>query len=285
METPMTKTEVAVATPADNEKLPAYLQGNGPIQNEDNFDQSDITLPRIKLLQTQSTEMQTYPGIAKLGHFWHTGMDIDLGPQIRFIVCDRRKKYLLVAPITDGQGILARADDALTWDKVGKFTVKIKNVKEPQVWEIKNRDVAASGLTDWGTSVPSDEDSPPAATLFYDYLVLLPDHPDFGPAVISLARSSIKPAKKGLNDKIAMHGSNGRPMQALMFDAVAVSAGDAGQEYQNWMFKSAGFVQDEKLFKTAQDYRGALANIIVDQEATVANEGEAGPADTGAGNF
>jgi hypothetical protein len=277
----MAKNELAPAT--DTNQLPAYLQGQGAVRNEDNFDQSDVTLPRIKLLQTQSTEMQNFPGEARVGHFWHTGLDLDLGPQVRFVVCDRRKKYLLVAPITDGQGILARSDDALNWDKTGRFTVKIKNVKEPQVWEIKDLNVAASGLADWGSSVAGDEDSPPAATLFYDYLVLMPDRPELGPAIVSLARSQIRPAKKGLNDKISLHGTNGRPMQALMFDAVAVDDGDAGQEYKNWMFKSAGFVQDEKLFKTAQEFRGALANIIIDQEATSVEEPKSN--DDGAGNF
>lgn len=278
-------TDVVVADKsAPTDQLPAYLQGMKTSGNVDNFDSTDIVLPRIKLLQALSGEMENYPGVARVGNFWHTGMDIDLGPQIRFIACDRRKKYLLQTPIADGQGILARADDAVNWDRVGRWSVKIKNVKEPQIWEITDKNVVASGLAEWGSSVRNDEDSPPAATMFYDYLVLLPEHLDLGPAIISLARSQIRAAKKGLNDKIALHGTNGRPMQALMFDAVGVDDSSDGQDYKNWMFKSAGFVQNAELYETAKGYRGALANIIIEGEATVAEEGTK-TVDTGEGNY
>jgi hypothetical protein len=277
------KTQVA-KVPDDPNTLPDYLRNQKHVPNQDNFDSSDVTLPRIKLVQALSKEMENYPGIARVGSFWHTGLDIDLGPKVRFIVCDRRKKYLLQAPISDGQGILARADDAVTWDREGKWTVKIKNVKEPQVWQITDRNVINSGLAEWGTSVNGDDDSPPAATLFYDYLVMLPDMLEVGPAIVSLARSQIRAAKKGLNDKISLHGTNGRPMQALMFEANGVDDSSDGQDYKNWMFKSAGFVQDPELFEAAKSLRGALANIIIDGESTVVDD-EIGPGDTGAGKF
>lgn len=257
--------EVALAPNKDDTQLPAYLQGKNNIKNTDNFDSSDVVIPRIKLLQGISPECEQF-NEAKAGNYWHTGLDMSLGSEMRFVVVDRRKKYLLQAPIQDGQGILARSDDAKTWDKTGKWQVKIKGVKNPVSWEISSLDVEESGLTKWGTSIPENEDSPPAATLFYDYLVFLPDHMDLGPAVISLARSQIKKAKKGLNDKISMHANNGRPMQALIFVATVVEETADGQSYKNWSFRSGGFVQDEAQYKMFTEYRGALANLKIQDE-------------------
>lgn len=275
----MAKTDVALAK--DTSSLPAYLQDTS-FRNEDNFDASDVVIPRIKLLQGTSPELETHDE-AKKGLFWHSGMDVPLGTELKFIVADRRKKYLLSAPLNDGQGVLARADDAKTWNTLGKWQVSLKNIKEPVTWEIKDKDVIKSGLTQWGTMNPNDEDSPPAATLFYDYLVYLPDHPDLGMAVISLSRSQVKKAKKGLNDKIAAHASNGRPMQALIFMAKSVNEHNDEGDFKNWEFVSAGFNQDEALFGQLRDHRGALGRLRIQDEN---DTGQKDPdTDDGEGDF
>lgn len=280
--TAKTKTEVAVAKSPDA-GLPAYLQ-NASFKNEDNFDSSDVVIPRIKLLQGISPEITTFDG-AKVGEFWHSGMDINLGPDLRFVVADRRKKYLLSAPLEDGQGVLARADDGLTWDRLGSWSVKQKNVKQPVTWTINDLNVEASGLTKWGTYNPADEDSGPAATLFYDYLVFLPDHLDLGPAVISLARSAIRKAKKGLNDKISLHATNGRPMQALVFRATSVDEQSDSGGFKNWQFQSGGFNMDEDLFNIAREHLGALANVKIAEEAEAGAAPTGETTDDGKGNF
>lgn len=276
-----TKANVpAVATEAQA-GLPSYLQDGG-FKNEDNFDSSDIVLPRIKLLQGISPEVTTFDN-AKIGSFWHTGMDMDLGPAIRFVVADRRKKYLLAAPLEDGQGVLARADDARSWNTTGEWQVKQKGVKQPVTWKIEDLDVLKSGLTEWGTFNPADEDSGPAATLFYDYLVFLPDHLDLGPAIISLARSAIRKAKRGLNDKISLHATNGRPMQALVFRATSTDEQSDNGGYKGWQFHADGFNMSEELFRTARDHVGALANVRIADEADTGENRE--PADDGKGKF
>lgn len=276
------ETMPAVADPKDA-GLPAYLQGQN-FKKEDNFDSSDVVIPRIKLLQGTSPELQTHEG-AKIGEFWHTGMDISLGSSVRFVIADRRKKYLLSAPLADGQGVLARADDAKTWDRTGKWQVKLKDVKQPVTWEITDLDVLTSGLTKFGTANPDDEDSQPAATLFYDYLVFLPGHLDLGPAVISLARASIKKAKKGLNDKIDLHATNNRPMQALVFKAVSVDEASDSGGFKNWQFGQDGFNMDESLFNLARDHVGALGRVRVADENDTGTEPNSGAADDGTGKF
>lgn len=280
----MTKgTELANAKATTGDQLPAYLQGTEFKGNDDNFDSSDVLIPRIKLLQSQSGEVETFDN-AKAGVFWHTGLDQNLGDKLRFVVADRRKKYLLTTPLSDDQGVLARADDAVKWDRTGSWEVKFKDRKDKVVWEITDLDVEKSGLTKWGTSIPDDPDSPPAATLFYDYLVYLPDHPDLGMAVMSLARSQIRTAKKGLNDKISIHGQNGRPMQSLVFEATVTTETGIEGNFKNYVFQSAGFVQDVNLFNTLTEYKGALGNLKIKDEG-MADQDEAAPVDDGTGTF
>lgn len=250
---------------------PSYLmamENDGPLGTADNFDSNDVVIPRIKLLQATSKECEAFE-TAKAGRFWHTGMDENLGDTLDFVVCSRNKRYLLVAPMEDGQGVLARADSFTTWDRVGSWEVKFKD--RPLVkWTISDVDVVKSGLDKWGTQDPENVNSPPAATLFYDYLVLLPNHLDLGPAVLSLTRSQIKNAKKGLNDKIQLHQNSGRPMQAVGFRAKPVKdRNDANQEYYNLQFTGNGFAS-EALYEKALELKGMLSNYRLQDEESAA---------------
>lgn len=257
MATAPKKQEIAkVNEAAISQSQPGYLDQYKGQANQDNFDSSDVVMPRIKLLQGLSKEVETFDA-AKAGLFWHTGFDVSLGDTVKFVVCARKKKFLLTAPIDDGQGVLARADDFITWDRLGRWDIKIKGKKKPVQWEITDANVEKSGLANWGTYDPEDEDSPPAATLFYEYLVLLPDHLDLGPVMLSLARSQIKKAKKGLNDKIALHSSAGRPMQALVFEMKSVVDNSPSGDFKNFHFSGLGFAS-EPLFLRARTLEGAL---------------------------
>lgn len=263
-----TKKEIAKSG-----ELPSYLakMAQGPIDTGDNFDASDIAIPRVKLLQALSKECEAFDE-AKSGIFWHTGLDRPIGTEFEFVICSRRKKYLLAAPLEDGQGILARADDFENWNRTGEWEVKIKGKKEPVTWKIEDTNVAKSGLDQWGTFDPDDDQSPPAATLFYDYLVLLPEHMDLGPTVLTLTRSQIKKARKGLNDKITLHTNAGRPMQALMFKAGCINDTNANnQDFKNYQFTGAGFAPEE-LYERAKEFSNLLSEFKVANEEDSLNE-------------
>lgn len=265
----MARKTTAVAKTEDK-GLPAYLKDYQGGVGSDNFDQSDIILPRLKLLQALSNECDAFDD-AKAGRFWHTGFDVSLGEEITFVVASRKKKYLLVAPLEDGQGVLARAEDFHTWDKMGEWEIQIKDVGKV-TWTIDDLDVKASKLDQWGTFNPRNQDSPPAATLFYEYLILLPDYPDYSPVVMSLTRSAIRKAKKGLNDKIALHGRAGRPMQSLMFKATSVpDTNSENQNFKNWQFTGEGFASED-IFNKAMELKDALTEYRVEGEEDAVNE-------------
>lgn len=243
-----TKAGAVVAKDGSQSTLPAYLQGEKPAALSGAMDADDIILPRIKLLQGISPEVEAFED-AKNGVFWHSV----LGERIRsemfpdgdgfdFIVLTQKKKYLLMAPLTDPRGVLARAEDGVHWKPANQsFEVKLKGVKEPQTWTTKDT-VRESGLAEFGSSVKGDDDSKPAAVLIYEYLVYLPDRPDISPIFLSLARSQARKGKD-LNSKIVFRNA---PLESQRFRATVIEeTGDEGP-YKNYQFQNAGWAtQDE----------------------------------------
>lgn len=265
-----------VAKTKQDSNLPAYLQNTQLPQQDDGFGAEDVKMPSIRLLQGTSPQLKDFAE-ASLGEFWHDGMDTPLGEEFQFIVCSRRKRYLLMAPMIDSQGVLARADDGKTWDTTGTWEVQIEKRRTVE-WSIRNRDVIKSGLTAWGSSDPDDVNSPPAATLMYEYLVMLPAHQELSPVLIIATRSSIKRAKKGLNDKILMHRSNGRPMQALLFGATPFEdTNKDSQKFFNWTFRGLGFATEEQ-YNVALELSKTFETYAVDDSAvTAAASSDTGP--------
>lgn len=239
-------TESRALTPAGGASdIPDYVKGVSGGSQLQGIDSSDIALPSIRLLQATSEAVTTFDA-AKAGIFWHTGFDMPLGSDLDFVICANRKKYLLMAPPNDPRKVLARADDGVHWvPPNGSFEVRLKNVKKPVVWETKPT-VVASGLAEYGTYNPDDPDSPPAAVLLYEHLVILPEFPELGPAFFTFARSQVRKVRRELYPKIALHGNHGRPMQCLRFRAAVVE--DKGPEgpFFNVTFSSAGWATKDQ---------------------------------------
>ena len=146
--------EVATVTPG---AMPAYLKGK-EVKSQDWLEASDLILPRVKLLQGISSEVEAFE-TAKAGLFWHNILNEVIGPEFSFIVSAYRKKYMLMAPLSDSRGVLARAEDGVHWTPPNAtFEVKLKGIKETQKWTTKPT-VAESRLAEFGSSVTDDPDS------------------------------------------------------------------------------------------------------------------------------
>lgn len=248
------KPGTAVATQQTGEVVPEYAKKAAGSGSRLQADAEDFVVPRAKLLHGTSTEPQMFTE-AKIGQFWVNVLDKDLGAELDFIVCRNRKRVLLMRPMDDktGEPILARAEDGKTWDRKGTWKVKLKGRSKPDVdWTIDELDVRASGLLEFGTSDPKDGDSNPAATVFHDYLIFMPQHPEVGPVLFSMARTAAKRAK-ALNSKIEMRSeASGVDMQALKFKAVVTSEEKDSQKYFNIDFKNNGFATEAELTRCLQ---------------------------------
>lgn len=261
--------------------VPAYLQGTNGGSSLAGIGRDDIALPSIRLLQSTSEQPRSFDD-ARPGIFWHTGFDMPLGTSLDFIICANRKKYMLMAPINDTRGVLARAEDGVNWvPPRGEFEVKLKGVKNPIKWKLAPT-VAESGLAEYGSSNPDDPDSPPAAVLMYEHLVILPEFPELGPAFFTQARSQIKQVRRQLYPKIALHNNAGRPMQALRFTAQVIEQqGDEGPFY-NVSFRSNGWATEEE-FKTAVGLHEKFGTMRAKDEEEAAREAGTHSPESGAG--
>lgn len=264
-----TKEVAVVETKGD--QLPAFLQG---IKREDrtNLDTRDLTIPRIKIAQDQNPEVKS-GDVPKGALFLNVTGEVlaAFGTPLKVVPIIVAKEYMLWRDANDaGGGLLARARPVneegrirYKWDKPNsKFQTKVKGVV-PVEWATKEY-VDEDGLDQWGTSIPNDADSPPAASVHYNYLVLLPELGNMI-AAFSLSKSQVKRARD-LNAILEM--SNLPVYARIIRVSVEPEKNSNQQEFFNVRFKPAGVVQDEALFNFAKSQHEAFARdgFVVDQE-------------------
>ena len=201
-----------------------------------NVDSSDRIIPRIKLIQAISPELVDFPE-AKAGQFWHTIAQQNLGPALRAVPILIRKSFVLWAPRNDDRGILARAMDGIHWDPAdAEFTVKPKGSPNNVTYKTK-KTVAESGLDQFGTSIPGDSNSPPAASLTYNMLWHLVDFPELSPSIIINTRSSVKP----MQQLLSRIDSKPVPHFCQVYTIGSVQQKGAEGPYFNFTYTGAGF--------------------------------------------
>jgi hypothetical protein len=243
----MSKTELKTT---NESSLPAHLQG-GKTTKLGNIDSTDLIIPRVKLLQAISPELDTFDA-AKKGEFWHTIASQSLGNEIRGVPILLRKSYVLWAPRNDDRGILARANDGLNWDLPGaEFKVKPKNSPHEVTYKlgktVHERTDGGPALSEFGSSVPGDPRSAPAAALTYQFLWFFPDFPELSPAIILNTRSSVKPAQN-LISKVDMRPVDHFAQQYRI--GIVQESGDEGP-YYNYAYHSDGYA-DEQTYNTTK---------------------------------
>jgi len=228
--------------------VPAYLDKYNKAKIG-NIDSSDRIIPRIKLIQAISPELVDFPE-AKAGQFWHTIAQQNLGPIIKAIPIIIRKSFVLWSPRNDDRGILARAMDAIHWDPPdAEFTVKPKGSPNNVTYRTK-KTVAESGLDQFGTSIPGDSNSPPAASLTYNMMWHLIDFPELSPSVIINTRSSVKPMQQLLSR------IDSKPVPHFCQVYTIGSTQQKGPEgpYFNFTYTGAGFADEHAAELCAQLY-------------------------------
>lgn len=222
--------------------LPEFMQAQVGMGTEA-VDASSAEIPRIKLMQKISPELEEY-NFLKAGDMFHTLAEKSLGSEIRITPIYVDQRYILWRPQESGGGILARADDGIHWTPgSATFAVKLKSGQDV-TWTTRPT-VEASGLDKWGSSNPADPNSPPAATKMFNLVVTFPDDPDMPPAVVTLQRSSIKVARRFIGKlKITRAPSFG-----LIFKMKSIDdKNGVGQSFKNYFFQADGMVEDKEVY-------------------------------------
>lgn len=211
---------------------------------KDSISNEDMIVPRVALMQAIHSEVQE--GKAEAGHFFHTVMEEDMGPEVRLVVIHHSKRYTLWRPRHEGGGVLARASDGVNWDQPGEF--EISPYKDRPKYRVKldtGRKVGPDvGLGKWGTLDPENPDSPPAATLTHVLVCADLDNLDRGPFVVLLQRSAMKVAK-GLLSKIKVDSA---PIYGQIYKMGARFETSPSGDFNQYTFTKAGHVDTAELY-------------------------------------
>jgi hypothetical protein len=206
----------------------------------------DISVPRIKLMQGTSPELETFDGL-KTGDFWHTAAEFNLGPKFLAVPVYRDKRYILWRPQDSGGGILARADDGRHWvPPHASFEVTLNKIDggKKVTWDTAPT-VEDSGLAQWGTLDPDNASSPPAATLMYNFVLIFPQHPELLPAVLTFQRSTIGVARKFQSTL----KTRNRPIFGQVYEFSSVNTTNReGKSFKTLIPRANGLLADQSLY-------------------------------------
>ena len=242
------KEHNVVALNPEENAIPDYMKADiGQRYGMESLDHSDMATPRLKVIQGMSTTEKEQFSFLEDGDIFHTAHEMAIPQPFLAVPILIRKRFLLWRPRDMGGGILARADDAKHWfPPNATFNVKLdKNEGGANVtWKTKPT-VKESGLGEWGTSNPIDENSRPAATLTYDVLLAFPEYPEMSPAVLSFQRTGIKPAQK-LNLKLA---SLDRPIFQSIIRFSSFLDHSGSNNFYNVNTELAGFLNTKRKWR------------------------------------
>lgn len=262
---PSKSKEVVTTTPSNIipfGETPDYLKD----ANSDrlgNLGQGDYKIPRILMLQALSPEIKTFQGEAIPGEFWHNGASRSLGNEFNFVPVLVNKRVILWRPRHEGGGMLAFSRDSINWDMGANktFEVTLRSKDKNVVKWATGKNVPTSGLLDWGSSNPDEENSAPAATLIYEYLCYLPDYPELSPCLFGVTKTAL-PAGKQLNTSLFMLR---KPSASVIVRAWAIEDNRDAGDFFNVQFKTAGWATPElyaitsKLAEQHKDYKAEYA--------------------------
>lgn len=279
---------VATRTKGTDVAMPDFMKedvGKGT----ENIGRDDIETPRLQLIQGTHTDLLSQYDELRAGMFFHSAaeqvFDVKKEP-LRVVPVYVDKRYLLWNPLDSGGGILARADDGVHWQPANRtfdVTLDKKDGGAKVKWKTADT-VQRSGLAAWGTQNPNDDQSPPAATLMYNFLLYFIDYPDLMPAVFSFQRSSISVARK-FNSRLKTQRA---PMFGLIYELGSGTAqNNSSQSYFVPTMKGAGFVEDTDIYAAVKEMNRQfteaglnirdLESVQTEDQGSDDGEGEAEP--------
>jgi hypothetical protein len=256
-------TDVAVA---QNTSVDQYRGETGT----EHMGQDDFTIPRIHLGQGLSPAVQA--GKVKEGDLYLNIDEVALEQPVLIVPIIASKEYLLWRnrDVEEG-GVMARATynpktKLFEWDQPNtKFETVYGKPPKKVVYETGDAfdSQDTEGLHTWGTAFPEDPDSPPAATVHHNYVVLLPEH-DMMIAGMSLSRSSLSRARN-FNTMLHFGSGSGNPMWYKAYSLSSESDKSGNHTYMNYSFRPAGNSTDEQREYAAMVRDSLIGRVSFDE--------------------
>jgi hypothetical protein len=213
----MAKKQTKAVVPVKKAAPPA-IEGRSKYagQGQDEIGQDEILMPRLKLGQAMSPEVKD--GDVEEGDLFNsvTGEIIcKAGESMPVIVVARTREYILWDDRKgDNRGMLARAhkvtlpsgETRFKWNHPGQ-TFEVKVDGKTKVKYKLGTYIEDDGLYLWGTQIPGNEETPPAANEHYNYIFALPER-DYELIAVSMSKTAVPIAKK-LNTAIFANKKTG----------------------------------------------------------------------------
>jgi hypothetical protein len=232
---------------------------------------SEVETPRLVLMQALSPEVEKHG--AKQGAYWHSVLELDLGSTLKVVPIYVEKTAVLWRPRSEGGGILARQVGNVWEPSNTKF--EVTQAGRTVIWDTKGS-VAESRLLEWGSSIPGDPRSLPAATLTINFVFMLPERLDASPVIMSFSKTAIKPANKLLS---ALKLS-GRPSFGMRFVMSSDKVSNPKGSFFMPKFTMDGLTSEAecdeyfKLYKVFANKERAIGAVDADDEGNdVESEG------------
>jgi hypothetical protein len=262
----MAKKAVAKVEPKALPATASKYAGMG----QETIERDDIFMPRLKLGQSMSPEVKDK--VLDEGDLFNsvTGeVIVPAGSKERVIIVMHSKEYILWDDRKgDNRGILARAirvkeGDTIRykWDKPNT-TFEVKVDGKHKVKYTTKRYVDEDNLASWGTQIPGNPESPPAAGESQNYVVAFPDR-DFELIAISMSKTSLGIAKK-LNTNLKFG-------QAAIFERIYTIGSfidNRGEnKFANFQFSNSWEPVDAKAADKMHDIYVSLASktVVIDR--------------------
>lgn len=215
----MQARRASVPAEPQRREIAHYSEAEQSLQDFGGIASDEIILPRCKLMNGQSPEVQNpeqFPH-AKNGEFFHTVSGTSLGKAVKIIPIWKKKTFELWGDRDSNQGLLATADADGVWDKPHhKFQIPVKNSRVVLNVDTK-ANVEASGLLRFGTSDPSNPKSKPLLAETFRLVVYLPEMPQLSPVMCIYSRMAALRTKELLT-RMQMRIGMGEPIPEQVFE-------------------------------------------------------------------
>lgn len=225
-----------------------------------NVTAKDIVVPRLKLLQGLSPEVQDDPRRNIQGEFFHTVLAECIGTELSIVPLQINRSIELWAPRDDERGVLARSADGVHWDKPHqKFEVRIDNKKV--IWDTKGS-VGESGLAEFGTSKPGDARSAPVASLTYRVAMYSPEHEDWGPILFITSKTAVRPTMDFIS-RINLRHMGGVPFYCQQYKLVSALQSKGSNQWYLPAFRNDGNITDKEMCAYLESLSKGMATMNI----------------------
>jgi hypothetical protein len=246
-------------------QLPAEVKNTAVTQYDesefkryDKTDMSDMEIPALKLLQGMSPEVLSQTSKLRAGMWYHSILELDLGPEIEEVVVQMVMKEAIVRSPPLGRNmetfVVFRSADGIHWDRPNtRVEVQFDNGKKVEWYS--GRDVQSSGLLEFGSSDPSDPKSKPAGQMTYPIImrILKPAIPGM---VIYRPSFMANKSVKRLNTRRDMRPE---PPLRQVYTLKAIEQSAPGRLWYVPEFSSNGELRDERIYAELRQQTERLA--------------------------